>query len=181
MKSHKFRRAFSLPILLTPEEQHEQFHIRKAEHNLRHLGDLEQKLPVFPDWCITVAFYVALHYVEAFFAKKSIFPQDAVHEMRNRTINNSPEPELKKIQGRYLALYSRSKVARYNPQSHMFLAKDAPLFIRDGTQEIPKLLGYAQQVTKPGAATTSSTSSPTPAPDGKQHRNRSDDKATEPK
>ncbi len=121
---------------------HEQSHIQKAKHNAKHLSEVTPKLATCPDWCVTVAFYIALHYVEAFFAKKEIFPQDSSHEVRNSVISNCDEPELIAIKGKYLALYSKSKLARYNPTSHTFLGKDAPDFIKDGSSEIPRMLGY---------------------------------------
>jgi len=45
-------------------------HIRQAEHN-EALGELLVANPQFRDWLITVAFYAAIHYVEADFTKDS--------------------------------------------------------------------------------------------------------------
>ena len=90
-----------------------------------------------------MAFYVALHYVEAFFTKSAL-PEDQEHEIRNRMISVSSDPELKRIRGKYINLYSKSKLARYNPTSHSFInPAEVGNYIKDASDFIPHSLGYA--------------------------------------
>jgi hypothetical protein len=124
------------------QTQHVEEHIQKAEHNAKHLKYVMMNVQAFPDWAVTVAFYVAVHYVEAFLTKVG-HPQDQHHPERNKIIATAPEPELTGIARRYLALYNRSRFSRYWPTSQRFIRPDeASKFVADACELIPKALGF---------------------------------------
>lgn len=60
------------------------------------------------DWNITVTFYEALHYVDAYFMRK-LGSKPNTHEARDRFVDAT----LKPIVGAYHQLKSRSRNARY--------------------------------------------------------------------
>jgi hypothetical protein len=93
-------------------------HQRKARHNNNFLQLIQRNdsgtNPTFPDWMVTVAFYIALHYVDAKLASLNppLHPRD--HSERNYFVSSSlPRAEARS----YLFLKSKSEFARYFPDS----------------------------------------------------------------
>ncbi len=48
-----------------------QIHIKQAKHNRDLIEALDPTSPLFTDWIVTAAFYVAVHLIEAWFANKN--------------------------------------------------------------------------------------------------------------
>jgi len=93
-------------------------HKRKAHHNENFLSIVQRNDPgpsfVYPDWLITVAFYVGLQYVDAKLAglKPPLHPH--THSERNTFVaSNLPRQKVKV----YFFLKAKSEYARYFPDS----------------------------------------------------------------
>jgi uncharacterized protein (UPF0332 family) len=84
-------------------------HIQQAEKNERFFNNFDLKNTHFLDWAITALFYSALHYVDAYLAKKSQHP----FNHRNRGQWLTKEQNLKYIYCDYEELKNRSEDARY--------------------------------------------------------------------
>jgi hypothetical protein len=84
-------------------------HIIRARQNeaFARTLNLEDSLKV--DWAITILFYSALHYVDAYFAIKPLHPPN--HEQRDAAIARNPS--LDPIWPDYRRLKDRSEAARY--------------------------------------------------------------------
>mgnify|MGYP001593438869 FL=1 len=82
-------------------------YVVRAEHNYEFLKTFDLDKTAYLDWAVTVAFYVAVRYVDAHFAPER--PGD--HSNRNgwvRTRKNT-----RPIYESYMELYNQSKEARY--------------------------------------------------------------------
>jgi hypothetical protein len=99
-------------------------HIRQARHNAQFLSTFDLNATPYPDWAITVAFYTAVHLVEAHFARNNIHYTD--HKRRNREVSRS----LRQIGRNYITLYNQSRTARYNCQ-HVTPADAEQVLIND--------------------------------------------------
>jgi len=86
----------------------ESVHLRKARHNKAFLATIDVSAPGFLDWAVTVLFYCALHYVEAWFSRK-LDRHFTSHGDRNQAVNRF----LTRIARGYLRLYNRARLARY--------------------------------------------------------------------
>lgn len=83
-------------------------HIQKAERNQRFVTEtLMSFLHNYPDWVSVVAFYSALHYVEAILATYNLHFEH--HVERNRQVSLL----LQDIESEYLNLYDLARNARY--------------------------------------------------------------------
>ena len=92
-------------------------HVRKAKHNETFLNVIQKSDPnsiSYPDWMVTVAFYIALHYVDAALAKLKPPKHPQNHPARNRFVNLYLPSDIAQY---YLYLYNQSKIARYFPDS----------------------------------------------------------------
>jgi len=87
----------------------EQDHLRLAEKNKHVIDFLSQKMDQFSDWVTNVAFYRALHLVEAVFARGNIDGRDH----GNRKVILSKTTRYQKIYRHYRPLYAASRIARY--------------------------------------------------------------------
>ena len=85
-----------------------QVHLNQAEHNERFFGSFDR--PVYNDWAMTVLFYAALHYVDAFLAHVG-FADPGGHGTRDSYI--SSVAQLRVIHLEYFRLKNRSTNARY--------------------------------------------------------------------
>jgi inorganic triphosphatase YgiF len=83
-------------------------HLRKAEKNQAFLDTISDE---FPDWLAIVAFYKAVHLVEAIFARRGSPSHD--HRDRNMKLKRA-HPEIWKHFG---PLYKASKWLRYTDQT----------------------------------------------------------------
>ncbi|KYF76748.1 hypothetical protein BE17_44770 [Sorangium cellulosum] len=84
-------------------------HLSQAAHNAAFLEAIDKER--YPDWAVTVVFYVALHYVDAFLARKGRH-EPATHENRERLAKTFTE--LRRVVPQYLRLKSASVRARYH-------------------------------------------------------------------
>ncbi len=89
----------------------EMSHLALANHNQDLLDILVTEIEKFPDWATTVAFYKALHIVEAVFACENPARHGADHPSRERILKTIPK--YTHIYRHYRVLYSASMVARY--------------------------------------------------------------------
>jgi hypothetical protein len=85
-------------------------HLRQAQHNRDLISALDPATTIFLDWIVTVAFYTALHRIEAWFASKGLHFES--HTQR--------DDWLTKVKGlrqdiwpRYKELEFQSRQARY--------------------------------------------------------------------
>jgi len=124
-------------------------HTIQAEHNEEMLKFMTQQKQqaYFSDWCITIAFYTALHSFEAVIAANKPTIRSGV---TNAAVEHSPSHyarnEIMKslfnnIHRPYAALYRMSRIARYDchaPNSHNWA--DAEVFLGDVKNECGKLI-----------------------------------------
>lgn len=89
----------------------EKSHLALANHNQDLLDQLVPKVEEFPDWVATVAFYKALHVVEAVLACGNPAQHGVDHPKRERTLKSNHK--YKNIYQNYRPLYAASLVARY--------------------------------------------------------------------
>jgi hypothetical protein len=82
-------------------------HHDKAAHNEDLVRELNNP---YWDWAITITFYAALQYVEAFLARKAIHSRN--HELRDDNIQR--DPVLRRIYDDYRQLKDDSHDARYD-------------------------------------------------------------------
>lgn len=83
-------------------------HLDQAEHNERFFGSFDQT--TYSDWAVTVLFYAALHYVDAFLAHAG-FKYPGGHHTRDGLVNSVTQ--LRTISTEYFRLKNRSSSARY--------------------------------------------------------------------
>ena len=93
-------------------------HLEKASHNAGFLKDLTQDENAFVDWVVTVAFYVALHFVDAALALFNIHPEN--HQIRNKQVST----RFRAVATKYMRLYVKSRHARYDIDSHKIISWD---------------------------------------------------------
>jgi hypothetical protein len=84
-----------------------QSHIDQWKHNRAFLATIA---PAYPDWLVTVAFYVALHAVDALLAHDKVSGVTS-HDGRNRTLMNTNR--YAQIWKHYQTLYDLSRTVRY--------------------------------------------------------------------
>lgn len=89
---------------------HQREHLARAQDNedLARTFNLDDGLEV--DWAITLLFYAAIHYVQAFFAARGIVHLD--HDARDQAIEQ--HPILSDISRDYQYLKNKSRSARYD-------------------------------------------------------------------
>ena len=86
--------------------------LQRAKHNERFLETFNLESTQYLDWAVTVAFYVAVRYIDAYF-----YPDRPVtHEERNQWITG--DSRTRPIYADYRELSDRSRDARY--QLHSF-------------------------------------------------------------
>jgi hypothetical protein len=85
-------------------------HERKARHDEQFALQFDLNTTPYRDWVVTALFYAALHYVDAYLAKRwNQHPPK--HRTRDSTIGK--EVELRKIYNEYALLKNDSINARY--------------------------------------------------------------------
>ena len=85
-------------------------HLAAAEHNRCAIEYLREKLGQFPGWIVVVAFYRAVHLVEAVFAADGAGHMHD-HQTRNRVMKTTPR--YKQLWKNFSPLWQASLVARY--------------------------------------------------------------------
>jgi hypothetical protein len=86
---------------------HRKAHIDQARSNALFLSTLDPRTTQHPDWAITIAFYTAVHLVDACLDGHSIHPNS--HTERRDAV----AMHLGLIRAHYVALYSESRRTRY--------------------------------------------------------------------
>lgn len=84
-----------------------QAHLRQWTHNRKFLESIQ---PDYPDWIVTVAFYVALHAIDAILVHDKV-PGIISHAARNDVLMRTNRYE--KIFRAYQPLYALSQTVRY--------------------------------------------------------------------
>jgi hypothetical protein len=84
-------------------------HLNRAQENEDLAGSLDLNSTLNVDWAITILFYAALHYVDAYLAVKPIHPPS--HESRDSEIQNNGSLSI--IYNDYRRLKDKSIAARY--------------------------------------------------------------------
>ena len=90
-------------------------HQRKAHHNEKYFRmntGVRSGVKSYPDWCITVIYYAAVHYVDAKLAKMGMHPLDYFN--RNPMVASNLHRD---VSSAYIFLQNRSETARYFPDS----------------------------------------------------------------
>jgi len=87
----------------------EMAHITAARRHQEAVDYLKARLDCFSDWVCTIAFYKALHIVEAVFATRGIHATN--HEHRESILKR--ERQYAQLWRHYRPLWSASMVARY--------------------------------------------------------------------
>ena len=82
-------------------------HLTQWRHNRAFISTID---PEYPDWAVTVAFYAALHAVDALFKHDKVQGITA-HEHRNETLRATNR--YRKIWECYRPLYDMSRTVRY--------------------------------------------------------------------
>ena len=82
-------------------------HLRQLRHNLDFLRFLSVSATPYPDWMATVAFYAAVHAIEAWLARRGIHSHS--HHERNIHLRNF----LPHLWQHYRRLEVASRLARY--------------------------------------------------------------------
>jgi uncharacterized protein (UPF0332 family) len=84
-------------------------HLKQVAHNLTFFQSFDKN--TFPDWAVTILFYSALHYVDAFLATHEIDPGSHVERDKMlRTVS-----QLRPLYNDYCFLKNQSHNARYSP------------------------------------------------------------------
>ena len=84
-------------------------HLNIINHNFSALNYLSKQLERYTDWCITIIFYMALHYIHAYLSQQNEHPTS--HSNLDQLI--AKNPKIKKIRNKYRHLYDDSRQARY--------------------------------------------------------------------
>ena len=108
-------------------------HIDKQNRTQLALSDLQQSQnrPQHGGWIVTLAFYKALHAVDAYFAKQGIDREG--HDKRHNTRDRQVQYHLGSIHREYSALYTASIQARYEEYTHE-------------PQEVTRLVNHALRI-----------------------------------
>ena len=116
-------------------------HIQQIERNRAFLNSVDIDNTPFLDWIATVAFYTALHCVEAWFAEQGHGMHFDSHEKRNQEMGKVAEFK-KIIWPRYRELQTQSHRARYQcviPTRPLIQTKVLP-YLDEIEEEIHRLL-----------------------------------------
>lgn len=89
-------------------------HLERARRNIAFLDLCEQKCDIsskFPDWKVTIQFYVAVHVIDAVLSDNGRHPES--HEERWRHIREKAIRFPEELKDAYGVLYGKSITARY--------------------------------------------------------------------
>ena len=88
-------------------------HLRVVKENTAAIDWVRQAQPSMPQWVVTIAFYKALHIIEAVFAADKIGPirHTDDHAQRNDVLRR--EPRYRHLWKHYRPLWNDSLIARY--------------------------------------------------------------------
>jgi hypothetical protein len=139
----------SLPLI--PYERHE----NQAGHNENLLKENSFPDPCsdqnanYKDWNITILFYAAFHYVQAYLLKNQITRGYKIefknHEERNNYLAriSTTDPLIAKVVGEYIALCKASYLARYTAcHYHYIRQRDVCKHAIFALKKLPQTLGF---------------------------------------
>lgn len=86
-------------------------HLTQASHNKDFLNIIWPQYPEYPDWVVTVIFYVAIHLLEAYFDKQL---SKSSHDYQDREDTITQTLELRPIYSHYNELKRLSMDSRYH-------------------------------------------------------------------
>ena len=87
-------------------------HLQIVAQNYKVLSHLSKPNPSdYTDWCVTIVYYMALHFVHAYLAEKKD-QHITIHSVLQKTIKD--DPNLKSIYSDYRHLQDDSQDARYS-------------------------------------------------------------------
>jgi hypothetical protein len=86
-------------------------HLTKSRQNQEFGESIDVSSPAGIEWAVTITFYVALHYVQAYFASRSDI-RPTTHALRARAIQR--DPLISGAYDEYRVLEDLSREARYD-------------------------------------------------------------------
>lgn len=117
-----------------------QEHLDKAAHNERFLDTFDVDSTPYLDWVVIVAFYIALHYIDAYLASRG-FENIPDHRTRNNLL--ILDRSLGSIRDYYYQLKDDSEEARYDVR--LFTTQEVNeilnVFLEPVRHHIQQLLG----------------------------------------
>lgn len=131
--------------------QPDQRHLTQAKHNESLLSEscfpnpCSQTNLNYKDWTITIAFYIALHYLQAYLHQHSFRTSFTSHTERNDYLKNVVsvrDSKIAHVLTKYLSLYKLSKHARYTACSYDYLrVSDICDYFTFALKDMPLILG----------------------------------------
>lgn len=138
---------------MTLPASHEQRHIAQSKHNEYLLNEncfpdpCTQTLLEYKDWTATIAFYAALHYVDAYLHVKGFRATFQNHRERNDYLKNVvsvKDRAIGNVLRRYIALYKFSRLARYRPCFYHYVRlQDLCDHVKFALEELPRALNFS--------------------------------------
>lgn len=137
-------------IMLPLPIDHDKRHRKQADHNceLLHENCFPDPCTVenlkYKDWTTTVAFYSALHYIEAYLHFKGFRTKFDNHRERNDYLKNVAsvqDKKINKILQKYIELCNLSWTARYTACHYHYIDKNVLCkYVKFALLELPKEL-----------------------------------------
>ncbi len=135
---------------MTLPTQQDRRHVVQAKHNVDLLNEncfpnpYSQKPSKYKDWIGTVAFYAALHYVQAYLCANGWKTVFISHRERNdylKKIVSIKDRKVDKILPKYLGLYKFSRRTRYRPCFYHYIRpRDLCSHYKFALEDLPKTL-----------------------------------------
>jgi hypothetical protein len=107
-------------------------HLGQARHNEGFFGKIDHSQD--GDWAVTVLFYAALHYVDAYLARTRMHP--ANHSERGRMIHSTPT--VNAVRNHYRRLEDSSVDARYS--AHIYPPREIDVLRRQDFEPLKRAL-----------------------------------------
>ncbi len=119
-------------------------HLEIISKNYCTLEYLTKENPHHIQWCITIIFYMALHYLHAYFAEKSNIHPDSHARLQQEVRTDS---NLKSIYKKYRHLEDDSRQARYLGKKFEIynMRSECLVWFRDIQASILKLLNLSKR------------------------------------
>jgi len=127
-----------------------QRHVTQAKHNVELLHEVCFPDPCsksnvkYRDWTVTVSFYIALHYLEAYLHVKGFRTTFMSHRERNDYLKNDAslkDGNIDDILPNYLSLFDLCNLARYRAcQYHYMKESDICMYWKFALEDLPKKL-----------------------------------------
>lgn len=135
---------------MTLPTTHHQRHATQARHNEDLLNEKPFPDPCtqtslkYKDWTATIAFYVALHYIQAYLHIKGFRTAFRSHRERNdylKTVVSIRDRAIDQVLSRYIGLYKFSRSARYRPCFYHYVRlQDLCSHLNFALKDLPRIL-----------------------------------------